>query len=286
MISVLISDCDCMCGPPHILGTIFSQMQFGLATLRFGPFSHWKLLMKYALTVAICSLVSHAAIQAADVPPAKLMIGSLPAAKVLFLGNSITLHGPAPGIGWNGNWGMAASVKEKDYVHLLTADIAKAAGSQPETMVRNIASFERGYDIFDIEKEFKEELSFNADVVIVAIGENVSEPVTDEARANFAAAFARLLAALKQHGPPAIFVRSSFWPNETKDGLMRKASADAGITFVDIAKLGRDKENAASAERKIEHAGVAAHPGDKGMGAIADEIFIAIRRKAGTAAKP
>ncbi|MDP1798443.1 MAG: SGNH/GDSL hydrolase family protein, partial [Planctomycetaceae bacterium] len=201
------------------------------------------------------------------------------AGKVLYLGNSITLHGPAPAIGWTGNWGMAASVKEKDYVHLLTAEIAKATGAKPEIKVRNIADFERGYGSFDIENDLKDELHFQADLVIVAIGENVAELANDEARDKFAAAFAKLLSVLKDHGQPTIFVRSSFWPHEIKDGLLRKASAEAGITFVDISKLGRDKSNAASSERKIEHAGVAGHPGDKGMKAIADELFTAIRRK-------
>lgn len=241
--------------------------------------------MKHALTLFILSIASLAAIQAGDVPPANPRIGSLPVSKVLFLGNSITLHGPAPQIGWTGNWGMAASESEKDYVHLLTANIAQVAGSQPETMVRNIAAFERGYATFDIAKEFRKELDFNANLVIVAIGENVPELATEDERAKYAAAFARLLTALKQQGKPAIFVRSSFWPHATKDDIMRKVSADAGVTFVDIAKLGSDKSNAARSERKIEHEGVAAHPGDKGMRAIADEIFAAIRRQAGIATK-
>lgn len=236
--------------------------------------------MKLAPILLIISALAPLAVQAADPPAAKPMIGKLPAAKVLFLGNSITLHGPAPSIGWTGNWGMAASQEEKDYVHLLAADIAKATGAPPKTMVRNIAAFERGYDTFDIAKELKEPLEFEADLIILAIGENVPELTTVDARANYAAAYARLLAELKRHGKPTIFGRSSFWPNAAKDDIMRKASAEASVTFVDIAALGRDEANAARSERKIEHAGVAGHPGDKGMRAIADALFFAIRKRA------
>lgn len=221
------------------------------------------------------AILSFAALHAADAPPA---IGRLPAGKVLFLGNSITLHAPAPDIGWTGNWGMAATAEAKDFVHLLAADIAKAAGAQPRIMVKNIAEFERGYDGFDIAAGLKPELEFSADIVIVAIGENVPDPADDDAKAKFAAAFARLLAALKEHGKPAIFVRSSFWPHAVKDGILQKAATNADATFVDIGALGRDPANAANSERKIGHAGVAGHPGDKGMRAIADAIFAAIRK--------
>ena len=114
-------------------------------------------------------------VQADEVPAIPVRIGKLPAARVLYLGNSITLHGPAPAIGWTGTWGMAASAKEKDYVSLLTADLAKAAGTRPEIQVRNIADFERGHVTFDLAKEFKAELAFAPDIVILAIGENVAD---------------------------------------------------------------------------------------------------------------
>ena len=71
--------------------------------------------------------------------------------KILFLGNSITLHGPSARVGWSGNWGMAASAKEKDFVHLVLNSLAKPTGAEPEAMVRNIAQFERQYATYDVE---------------------------------------------------------------------------------------------------------------------------------------
>jgi len=63
--------------------------------------------------------------------------------KVLFLGNSITKHGPKADIDWTGNWGMAASAETKDFVHLVTAALAAKSGEAPEVMVKNIADYER-----------------------------------------------------------------------------------------------------------------------------------------------
>jgi hypothetical protein len=74
-----------------------------------------------------------------------------------------------------------------------------------------------------------------------------------------------------------LIVRSCFWPDKTKDEILQQACAAAGGTFVDIRALGRDESNDARSERKIEHAGVAAHPGDKGMKAIADAILNALK---------
>lgn len=213
-----------------------------------------------------------------------LKVGTLRVGKILFLGNSITLHGPAPKIGWTGNWGMAASALDKDYVHLLLDRISKAAGGMPKVKIRNIADFERNLGDFNIRETLKEELAFEADVVILAIGENASAPKTDEDRAKFATALSNLLDALKQHGHPTLFVRSQFWQEAEKDRLLKQACADAGGNFVDIGPLGLVEANYARAERQIEHAGVAAHPGDKGMAAIAQELWKAMQT-AGEAGK-
>ena len=48
--------------------------------------------------------------------------------KVLFFGNSITRHEPALHIGWTGDWGMAASSIEKDFVHIVVDELDKKYG--------------------------------------------------------------------------------------------------------------------------------------------------------------
>ena len=196
--------------------------------------------------------------------PQNLKLKNLPVGKILFLGNSITIHGPKPEIGWNGDWGMAASALDKDYVHVFAARVAQAAGGKPKWMSRNIADFERGHPTYDIAAGMKEELALKPDVVIMAIGENVPALETEEAQAQYREAFVRLLGTLNENSHPVILVRSSFWANPVKDDLMKQAAEQTGAIYVNVGGLGRDPANAARSERKFDHEGVAGHPGDGG----------------------
>lgn len=211
----------------------------------------------------------------------ELRIGKLPVSKILFLGNSITLHGPSAKIGWAGNWGMAASAEEKDYVHVLLNRIAKAAGGNPQVMVKNIARFERTLTDYNLRRELKKELEFEPDIVIIALGENATSPKTDADRTRFSKAFLNLFSELKKQNSPVIFVRGQFWKANNKDKLIKSACEKTGGVFIDISEIGADESSFARAERKIKHAGVAAHPGDKGMLRMAEAFWHVIQKQAG-----
>jgi alpha-galactosidase len=198
--------------------------------------------------------------------------------KVLILGNSITRHGPKADIGWTGNWGMAASAEEKDFVHLIEKALtARAgAGSKPTVLAVNIAEFERNYATYDVDTKLKDAIDFGADLIILAIGENVPALNTEDSKTQFKASLQKLLTRLKADRNPRIIVRSSFWANATKDEILKQACQDTGGVFVDISALGKDEANYARSERPFKHEGVARHPGDKGMQAIADAIVKAV----------
>lgn len=233
-------------------------------------------MLKHPIGIALASLLLISA-GSPNASGAELRVGKLRVGKILFLGNSITLHAPAPNIGWTGNWGMAATAQDRDYVHVLLSRIAEAAGGKPEIKVRNIAEFERNLSAYNVKDELKEELAFKADLVIIAIGENATSPKSDEQKHQFETAFRDLLNELKQHGQPTIFVRSQFWQDTDKDQLMNRCSQATGAIFVDISLLGQEETNFARAEQKIEHSGVAGHPGDKGMQALAGALWQAMR---------
>ena len=99
-----------------------------------------------------------------------------------------------------------------------------------------------------------------------------------EAKRQFKASVVKLLTLLQREGKSALYVRSCFWADATKDAVLKEACAAVGGTFVDISTLAKNEANYARAERKIEHAGVARHPGDQGMRAIADAIVAAVEK--------
>jgi len=85
-------------------------------------------------------------------------------------------------------------------------------------------------------------------------------------------------ALAKRH--PLVVVRGCFWADAAKDQVLSQACREAGGIFVDAGPLGRDAANAARAERSFAHDGVAGHPGDRGMKALADAITQAVLRRA------
>jgi alpha-galactosidase len=197
--------------------------------------------------------------------------------KILFVGNSITKHGPKADIDWRGNWGMAATSEDKDYVHVVTKALAAKQGIPPVIMVKNVADFERAHVGYDIAGKFADAAAFKADLVILCIGENVAALKTPEVQAKYQEQVTALLKTLKSNPQATIIVRSSFWANEAKDSAMRKACETVGGTFVDISALSKDEQNYARSERPYKHAGVANHPGDRGMAAIAEAIVKAVK---------
>ena len=91
--------------------------------------------------------------------------------KLLFLGNSITRHGKAENLGWGGDWGMAASSKENDYVHKLISKFCQK-GIKVSVCIANLSDWERTRNMDLLFTKYLSALRFNADYVIVRLGEN------------------------------------------------------------------------------------------------------------------
>lgn len=196
--------------------------------------------------------------------------------RILFLGNSITLHGPKPEIGWTGNWGMAASSLNSDYAHLLVAAINKKTGSKltiDPVSARNIINiadiFERNYASYEPSR-IRKQLDWKADAVILQFGENVPGPGF---RADlFHTGLKTLMNDIKASGNPRIYVTGTILGGVKElDEIKKKVCAEdpARRFYVDMAAY-RLKGNLN---------GAFGHPGDKGMQVIADLLLDAMDKK-------
>lgn len=190
--------------------------------------------------------------------------------RVLFVGNSITRHGPKPDIGWPWDWGMAASSIENDYAHLFMR-MLKCLIPGASHRIAQAASWERAYwQGADVLREFESALTPGNDLIVVRIGENILPE--DMEKYPLEPAFEEMLRFFGKNGG-RLLMTGLFWPNERKQAAMEAAARQLNVPFVPLSDLGtRDDMKALGL---FEHAGVAAHPGDLGMRAIAGRVFAA-----------
>ncbi len=193
--------------------------------------------------------------------------------KVLFIGNSITMHGYRPSIGWYGdNYGMAASSESKDYVHVLM-DKIKMTHPDAGYCILQVAEWE-------FQGHYKEGVKaiagidtvrdYEPDIIIVRFVENCPQNAEDSEA--FKKSVTELVKYLSTDGSKTV-VTTSFW-HHPLDEALREAGSALGCPVIELGDLGDDESMKAIG--KFEHEGVANHPGDLGMQTIAERIYDAL----------
>ena len=169
---------------------------------------------------------------------------------VLVLGNSIVNHAPKPEFGWFGNWGMAASTRDSDYVHLLIRDIHS---KDPSVVVRyaSIADFERKFTTYPLSN--LDSLRY-PDMLILKISENVNDKMAKDS--NFIFWYDKLVKYITPNPTAVIVIMDGFWVKDVNRSIKEYAFKN-NYPFVPINQLYKDSTN--TAKGKFAHEGVAAH---------------------------
>lgn len=188
--------------------------------------------------------------------------------KILIIGNSITRHGPDASIGWLGDWGMAASEIEKDYVHLLIKKV-KIVNPNAQFLILQLAEWEQRYqDEKAAENILKQAENFGADVIISRIGENCNPENTIENE--FSLHYDGLIKKLNPKNGKVI-ITTCFWKQDGIDNGLRDVANQNNHILIELGELESDGRNMALG--LFKHTGIQMHPGDRGMIAIAELIW-------------
>lgn len=187
--------------------------------------------------------------------------------KVMFVGNSITLHGIRPEVGWYNLWGMAASEESKDYVHLCYRHILQTFPNA-QYCICQASEWEMQYRSGnDLLAKYEDARAFCADVIIVKLSANCPRKDFDEAV--FLKNYGTLLDYLDKTGRAKFIIATDFYTHPA-DAMIEKYARERGLAFCALNDLAEIDEMKALG--LFAHEGVANHPGDHGMQEIANRI--------------
>ena len=207
----------------------------------------------------------------------------------LAIGNSLTRHG-ACSYWWHDEDGMAASDLEHDYVHLVSRVLEGKQGKVHLETVNmsawEIQGTDRDETLFLLNPFLDEEVN----LITIQLGENTADLDT------FERDYESLINYIKERCPNArILIIGDFWTNSNRDELKKEAAENSGVEYVSLegikdnsayyAGMGTTVYDEEGNPHQIDHEGVALHPGDMGMAAIADRIISAIEINDSSAAR-
>lgn len=198
---------------------------------------------------------------------------------ILHYGNSILKHDIVSY--WWGNWGMAASSRETDYAHRFLSKI-KIANLNAQSWEQNIATWEQNPSGFNKSSLDPLLTAREYDLIIVRLGENA----TSIDASTYKTEFANLITYIQGKVPTArVVIGGMFWTNVGLDNAMREVAQEKGLTFAEMSGLNTPEYKSFIGDvvqgddgqsHIINNQGVADHPNDTGMEAIADRLFNAV----------
>lgn len=194
----------------------------------------------------------------------------------LAIGNSITFHKKS--LSWRNNAGVAASDTEHDYFHLVKEYIQ----SKHKLVDAKIFTF----SVWEVQSHDRDEtldfltpyLDETLDLITIQLAENARDISTYEAD------FVSLIEFIKDKCPKAeIIVIGDFWEYMNRDKLKENACMKTGVIYVSLDEVKNNKAyycgmgtvvlDDNNHEYIVEHSGIADHPGNNGMQAIADRVI-------------
>ena len=173
--------------------------------------------------------------------------------------------------------GICSTKPDNDYVHLVQSAMADLyANGECVKYAYNFATWERADDRDSMLKLIDEYLDEKVDLVTIQLGENVSDVST------YQEDMESLISFVQVKAPNAkIIVIGDFWSAQRNE-LRKMAAMNKNISFADLSEIRGVVEYQSEAgmicymidgTTQTVTSKMAAHPGDKGMVYIAEQVI-------------
>ncbi len=179
---------------------------------------------------------------------------------------------------------MAASDLDHDYYHIVLRHLDhkhdKVHGEAVAFSQWEVQSHDRDETFSMLDPYLNEEI----DLITIQLGENAEDLDT------FESDYESFINHIKDICPKTrIIIIGDFWTNANRDELKIEAARNTNVEYVSLegikdnidyyAGMGTTVYDDDGNPHRINHKGVATHPGDKGMEAIAERIIAVIDKK-------
>ena len=186
---------------------------------------------------------------------------------------------------WWGEWGMAASSRENDFVHLMASKLGERYVVDFD--FKNFVEWESDHsNRVEHLSLFDPFLHRDYDLVVIQLGENIKN--IDTLNTDFETMIDYIRTKISVGAE--IVVVGQFWRNDAIDAIKKNVCERTGSHFVDLHDIQNVSYRIGYGEMSrvlgddgnvhvVDHAGVAAHPNDAAMKIYAARILAACNQK-------